>query len=164
MPEPDDASYDGGCTCRAVRFRMLKRPLVVHCCHCTWCQRETGSAFVLNAMIESDEVELLSGAPEAVATPTASGAGQKIARCPTCRIAVWSHYAGGGEAIRFVRVGTLDEPTHLPPDVHIFTSTKLPWLTLPDDVPAVPEYYDRKTLWRPASLERLAALRARTKP
>ncbi len=162
MPDLDDAPHDGGCTCRVVRFRMAKRPLFVHCCHCTWCQRETGSAFVLNAMIESDEVTLLSGTPESVPTPTASGAGQKIARCPTCRVAVWSHY-GGGESIRFVRVGTLDEPARLPPDVHIFTSTKAPWLTLPADVPGVPEYYDRKTLWPPASLERLAALRARTK-
>lgn len=163
MPDLDAAPYDGGCICRAVRFRMLKRPLFVHCCHCTWCQRETGSAFVLNAMIESDEVVLLSGALEAVPTPTASGAGQKIARCPSCRVAVWSHYAGGGDSIRFVRVGTLDEPARLQPDVHIFTSTKAPWLALSADVPAVPEYYERKTLWPPASLARLAVLRARTK-
>ena len=162
MADPDDASHDGGCTCRAVRYRMSRRPLFVHCCHCTWCQRETGSAFVLNAMIESDAVTLLSSAPEAVTTPTASGAGQTIARCPTCKVAVWSHYAGGGEAIRFVRVGTLDDPSRLPPDVHIFTSTRAPWLTLPADVPAVPEYYDRKTLWPAASLARLATLRAHT--
>jgi hypothetical protein len=143
---------------------MLKRPLVVHCCHCSWCQRESGSAFALNAVIESDEVVLLSGAPEPVQTPTASGAGQRIVRCPTCRVALWSHYAGGGEAVRFVRVGTLDEPARLPPDVHIYTMSKLPWLTLPADVPAVPEYYDRQAILRPESLERMAALRARTKP
>lgn len=161
MSDPDP--YDGGCACGAVRYRMLKRPLVVNCCHCSWCQRETGSAFVLNAVIESDEVELLSGAPEPVQTPTASGAGQKIVRCPTCRVALWSHYGGGGETVRFVRVGTLDEPARLPPDVHIYTSTRLPWLTLPADVPAMPEYYDRKAIFRPESLERFAALRARTK-
>ncbi len=158
MDDPDDAPHDGGCTCRAARYRMSQRPLFVHCCHCTWCQRETGSAFVLNAMIESGAVTL----PEAVATPTASGSGQNIARCPTCKVAVWSHYAGGGETIRYVRVGTLDDPSRLPPDIHIFTSTQAPWLTLPAGVPAVSEFYDRKTLWPPAALERLAALRART--
>ena len=157
-PEP----HDGGCACRAVRYRMLKRPLIVHCCHCSWCQRESGSAFALNALIESDEFVLLSGTLEPVRTPTASGAGQKIMRCPACRVALWSHYAGGGETVSFVRVGTLDEPARLPPDVHIYTTTRPPWVTLPADVPAMPEYYDRKAIFRQESLERMAALHART--
>jgi hypothetical protein len=135
---------EGGCTCREVRFRVETEPLFVHCCHCTWCQRETGSAFVLNAMIEADRVTLLQGAPELVLTPSASGEGQRIARCPTCRVAVWSHYSGAGDAIRFVRVGTLDRPGDVPPDIHIFTAAKLPWVQLPAGVPAVPEYYDRR--------------------
>lgn len=163
MAAPDDAPHNGGCTCRAVSDRVSQRPLFVHCCHCRWCKRETGSAFVLNAMIESKAVKLLSGAPEAVTTPTASGAGQKIARCATCKVAVWSHDGSGVEAIRFVRVGIIDDTSWPPPDVHIFTSTQAPWLTLPADVPAVPEFYDRKTLWPPASLERLARPCARTK-
>jgi len=150
---------EGGCTCRAVRYRMAGPPLFVHCCHCRWCQRESGAAFALNAMIESDRVTLLSGTVEVVDTPSSSGKGQRIARCPRCRVAVWSHYAGAGEAIRFVRVGTLDEPDRLPPDVHIFTSSKQPWVALPPGTPAVPEYYDRATLWPAASLARLAALR-----
>src|SRR5213079_987062 len=110
---------EGHCTCGAVRYRMTSKPLFVHCCHCTWCQRETGSAFVLNAMIESDRVELTSGEVDVVNTPSNSGKGQRIARCPKCRIAVWSHYGGGGDAVRFVRVGTLDDATSLPPDIHI---------------------------------------------
>ena len=52
---------DGGCTCRFVRFRMTKKPLFVHCCHCRWCQRETGASFALNALIEADHVQLLQG-------------------------------------------------------------------------------------------------------
>ena len=108
------------------------RPLFVHCCHCRWCQRETGSAFVLNALIETDRVELLAGEPELVLTPSNSGKGQRIARCPVCRIALWSHYAGGGDLFRFVRVGTLDDPDRFPPDIHIFTSTKQPWVILPE--------------------------------
>ena len=132
---------EGGCTCREVRYRMTSRPMFVHCCHCTWCQRETGSAFALNAMIESTRVELLAGEPEVVDTPSNSGKGQKIARCPKCRIAVWSNYGGGGDKVRFVRVGTLDESGRLPPGT-----------------PAVAEYYDSKVYWPAESLERRAVL------
>ncbi len=156
-------SYEGGCTCRHVRYRMTSKPMFVHCCHCTWCQRETGTAFALNAMIEADRVELLGGEVEAVDTPSDSGKGQKISRCPKCRIAVWSNYAGAGDAVRFVRVGTLDEPARVPPDIHIFTSSKQPWVILPPDAPAAAEYYDLKKMWPPESLERRDALRRKVK-
>ena len=154
----EDAICDGGCTCRSVRYRMTTAPRFVHCCHCRWCQRETGTAFALNALIESDRVALLQGEVELVDTPSNSGKGQKIARCPRCRIAVWSHYAGAGDAVRFVRVGTLDEPDRFPPDVHIFTASKQPWVVLPPGMPAVAEYYDSKVYWPKESLERRAAL------
>ena len=154
---------NGGCTCRAVRYRMTAKPLFVHCCHCRWCQRETGASFALNAMIESDRVVLLSGAPEVVLTPSNSGKGQKIARCPQCRIALWSNYGGAGDVVRFVRVGTLDKPDRLPPDIHIFTSSKQPWVVLPRGTPAVKEYYDREKYWPKASLKRLLALLARNR-
>jgi hypothetical protein len=140
---------------------MHGAPLFVHCCHCRWCQRETGSAFVLNAMIEADRVDLLSGEPMIVATPSESGQGQRIARCPRCFVAVWSNYSGAGPQVRFVRVGTLDTPDALPPDIHIFTASKQPWVQLPPGVPAIPEYYDRKQYWPAASLERRKALLAR---
>jgi hypothetical protein len=156
-----DEVYEGGCTCRHVRYRMTSRPLFVHCCHCRWCQRETGSAFVLNAMIEAERVELLAGDVDVVDTPSQSGRGQKIARCPRCRVAVWSNYAGGGDVVRFVRVGTLDEPDRLPPDVHIFTMSKQPWVKLEGGAPAFAEFYDIATLWPPESLARRAAYRAR---
>jgi hypothetical protein len=152
---------EGGCTCRGVRFRMTSRPLFVHCCHCRWCQRETGAAFALNAMIEAERVQLLQGEFDLVDTPSLSGRGQKIARCPRCRIAVWSHYAGAGDAVCFVRVGTLDAPDRLPPDIHIFTASKQPWVVLPPQTPAVPEYYRAAEHWPAASLERRAALLAR---
>ena len=159
----DTTPHDGGCTCRAVRYRLSSGPLFVHCCHCRWCQRETGSAFALNAMIEADRVQLVAGDVEVVDTPSLSGQGQKISRCPRCRIAVWSNYAGAGEAVRFVRVGTLDEPDRLPPDIHIFTMSKQPWVVLPPDVPAVPEYYKASERWPSDSLARRAALIARAK-
>jgi hypothetical protein len=145
---------DGGCTCGDMRYRMTSKPLFVHCCHCRWCQRETGASFALNAMIEADRVILLKGAPDVVVTPSNSGKGQKITRCPTCHIALWSNYAGGGEAVRFVRVGTLDDPDRLPPDVHIFTASKQPWVVLPANVPAFEEYYDCEVYWPADSLER----------
>ena len=149
---------EGGCTCRHVRYRMETPPVFVHCCHCRWCQRETGSAFVLNALIEADRVTLLSGEVAVIDTPSASGRGQKIARCPHCHVAVWSNYSGAGPKVRFVRVGTLDNPDLLPPDIHIFTSSKQPWVVLPPGVPAVPEYYDMNEYWPEESLQRRNAL------
>jgi hypothetical protein len=160
MANDETFSLDGGCTCREVRYRMTSRPLFVHCCHCRWCQRETGASFALNAMIEADRVILLSGSPELVNTPSNSGRGQKIWRCPRCRIAVWSNYSGAGDAVRFVRVGGLDDPDRLPPDIHIFTASKQPWVVLPPGAPAVVEYYDRDKYWPPESLARLRALRS----
>ena len=151
---------EGGCTCRAIRYRMISAPLFVHCCHCRWCQRETGASFALNAMIEADRIVVLEGEPEVVATPSNSGKGQKIIRCPRCRIALWSNYAGAGDAIRFVRVGTLDDPDRLPPDIHIFTASKQPWVVLPPGTPAVAEYYDRDRYWPEESLERRRVLLA----
>lgn len=145
---------EGGCTCRAVRYRMTDSPLFVHCCHCTWCQRETGTAFALNALIEAEKVVVLSGEPEMIHTPSASGDGQEIVRCPDCKVALWSHY-GGNLLAKFVRVGTLDEPNHCPPDIHIFTSTRQDWVVLdPAGAPAVPEYYQRSKYWPEASLRR----------
>jgi hypothetical protein len=149
---------EGGCGCKRVRYRMSTAPLFVHCCHCRWCQRESGASFALNAMIEADRLTNLGEPPEPVLTPSESGRGQTIMRCPTCRIAVWSHYAGAGPMFSFVRVGTLDEPDHLPPDIHIFTASKQPWVLLPADTPAVPEYYDRDKFWPAASLARRQVL------
>jgi hypothetical protein len=152
----------GGCSCRFVRYRLTGPPLIVHCCHCRWCQRETGTAFALNAMIEADRVELLEGEVDAVMTPSLSGRGQKISRCPKCRIAIWSNYSGAGDAVRFVRVGTLDEPDRLPPDLHIFTASKQPWVVLPADKPAFAEYYNASEHWPEASRARYAQLKAKS--
>jgi hypothetical protein len=158
MPTPAAFPAEGGCDCRAVRYRMESAPLFVHCCHCRWCQRGSGSAFALNAMIEADRVTDLGEPPELVNTPSESGRGQLIARCPKCKVAVWSHYAGAGPVVKFVRVGTLDNPDLLPPDIHIFTASKQPWVVLPEGVPAVAEYYEREHFWPPESLARREAI------
>jgi hypothetical protein len=149
---------DGGCACGAVRYRLGTPPLFVHCCHCRDCQRQSGSAFTINALIEADRCAVLTGEATAFAMPTDSGKPHHIFRCTRCGTALWSEY-GGRSTIRFVRAATLDDPAALAPDVHIYTRSKLPWLALPDGVPAFEAYYDSRTLWPAASLERRRALR-----
>ena len=154
----DAFPMEGGCACQLIRYRMETRALFVHCCHCRWCQRESGASFALNAMIEGDRVTNLGAEPQIIDTPSNSGKGQRIARCPRCRIAVWSNYSSAGPIIKFVRVGTLDTPDQLPPDIHIFTASKQPWIQLPADIPSVPEYYERNAYWPSDSINRRLAL------
>jgi hypothetical protein len=130
--------------------------MFVHCCHCLNCQRHTGSAFVINMLIEANRVELVKGAPVAIEMPLNGGSPNQIYRCPDCQVAVWSVY-GGRDAVRFVRGGSLDDPSRVAPDVHIFTRSKLPWVKLPESVPSFEVYYDTKTLWPAESLARRKA-------
>ena len=146
MPENSDQVMNGGCACGAVRYRMTSKPMIVHCCHCRWCQRETGPSFALNAVIEACRVDLVCGEPEPVDTPSESDRGQEIMRCPSCSVAVWSRCAGAGEGICFVRVDTLNEPDCLPPDIQIYTRSKQPWLILQPGTKAVEEFYDRESV------------------
>lgn len=145
----------GGCACDTVRYEAELPALFVHCCHCTRCQRQSGAAFALNAMIEADRVRLTAGELEVIDTPSESGRGQKVCRCPTCKTAVWSIYAGAGPKFLFLRVGAMDQPELSPPDIHIYTDSKQPWIQLPADMPSVAQFYDRKEHWPPESLERL---------
>jgi hypothetical protein len=150
---------EGGCSCGEIRYRLTTEPLFVHCCHCLNCQRQTGSAFVINLLIEADRVQLLAGDPQPVDVPRDDGSRQRIFRCPTCQVAVFSQYTRPD--VRFVRAGTLDDPSWVRPDVHIFTRSKLDWVELPESVPAFEVYYDMQALWPEASLERAEALTAR---
>lgn len=152
---------EGGCTCRKVRYRLEGRPMIVHACHCRWCQRETGSVHALNALYEAERVVHTAEEPEIVDTPSASGKGQRIARCRHCKVAVWSNYAGSGPAARFVRVGTLDQPDQCPPDVHIFTASKQPWVQIPPGAKAFDVFYEYVDVWPPEALARRKAMRAK---
>ena len=155
------ATREGGCSCGAVRYRLTSEPIFINCCHCLNCQRQTGSAFVVNMLIEADRVELLAGEPEPVDVPRDDGSTQRIFRCPTCRLAVFSEYTR--PQIRFVRAGTLDDPRDVEPDAHIYTKSKVAWVVLPEGVPAFEEYYDTQALWPAESYARLkAALAAAT--
>jgi hypothetical protein len=146
----------GGCACGAVRYRLTSAPMFVNCCHCKDCQRQTGSAFVINAVIETGRIELLKGKPVPIALPTDSSRPHDVYRCPACQIALWSDY-GRRPNLRFVRVGTLDDPASVPPNAHIFTRSKLPWFELPKGAPAFEIFYDMSTLWPQESLARRKA-------
>jgi hypothetical protein len=152
---------EGGCTCGHVRYRIAGKPLIVHACHCSRCQRETGTAHALNALYEADRVEHLKGEPELILTPSASGKGQRIARCPNCKVAIWSNYPQAGPAVRFVRVGTMDSPGEYPPDIHIFTASKLPWVTFPNGARVVAELYNLDEVWSDEAKERRRIMRDR---
>jgi hypothetical protein len=147
---------EGGCSCGEVRYRLADEPLIVHACHCLNCQRQTGSAFVINALIETDRLELLAGGPQRVDVPRDEGV-QPIWRCPTCQVALFSEYSRPW--LRFVRAGTLDDPGSVTPDVHIFTRSKREWVAIPEGTPSFDVFYDPQELWPPASLERVAAHR-----
>jgi hypothetical protein len=150
-------TFEGGCACGRLRYRMQSKPMFVHCCHCKDCQRQTGTAFVLNALIETDRLELLSGDPRPFAMPTDSGRPHTVFRCGECGTAAWSEY-GGLAKLRFVRVGSLDDPAALSPDVHIYMRSKLPWITLPPGVPTFEAYYSSREVWPAESLERRKAV------
>ena len=156
----DESVPEGGCTCGAVRYRLKARPIIVHCCHCTWCQRETGSAFAVNAVIEATQVELTKGKPERTVLPSASGKGQAVWRCANCGVTVWSNYPQAGPNIHFIRVGTLDKPSRIQPDIHIYTSSKQPWVILPEGIPAVAEFYNSAEVWSVESAARFKTARA----
>lgn len=146
---------EGGCACGEVRYRLTAEPMFVHCCHCLNCQRQTGSAFVINLLLEAERVEITAGDPRAVDVPRDDGSAQRIYRCPSCQLALFSEY--GRPEVRFVRAGTLYDPSTVAPDVHIYTRSKVPWVELPKSVPAFEAYYDSKTLWPPESRARVKA-------
>ena len=150
------SEMEGGCACGELRYRLAASPMFVHCCHCLNCQRQTGTAFVLNILIEASRVELLGGTPTPVEVPREHGL-HRIFRCPRCQVAVWSEYGGRSEVL-FVRAGTLDDPAMVSPDAHIYTRSKLPWILLPASIPAFEEYYDAAKLWPPESIARRKAL------
>ena len=158
MERDVEKTRDGGCACGHVRYRVRGEPMFVHCCHCRDCQTQSGSAFALNALYESDRVLATKGTVEPVLAATDSGQGQQIWRCPECRVALWSNYGGAVDKVRFLRIGTLDQPAELQPDIHIYTRSKLPWVQIPPAALAVEAYYDSSKNWPPASLRRLEAV------
>lgn len=162
-PETDMAPappHTGACFCGAVRYALSSDPLFVHACHCRDCQKQTGGPFAVNALIERDRIVLRSGEPVRTEQTTDSGRPHDIWRCPDCLAALWSDY-GRREVLAFLRVMTLDAPDACPPDVHIFTRTKAPFIDLPGDVRAFEVFYNMQAEWPAGSLERFDALGTR---
>ncbi len=156
MPRMSSGPREGGCACGAVRYRLTSEPMFIHCCHCVNCQCQSGSAFAANLLIEASRVEILAGTPQLIDVPSADGAAQRIFRCQDCQVAVFGQDARG--ALRYVRAGTLDDPTDVRPDVHIYTRSKVSWVTLPPATPAFEESYDTHRLWPAESIRRLEAV------
>lgn len=155
-------SFEGGCSCGAVRYRLTSPPMFTHCCHCLDCQKQTGGAFAINALIETERIEMLTGEPVIIEMPSPSGRGHEIHRCPKCQVALWSNY-GRRPYLRFVRIATLDDPHAITPDVHIFTRSKVPWVRLPEGARAFEVFYDMKQEWPAESLARREAASAAAK-
>ncbi len=144
----------GQCACGALTYQMASEPIFVHCCHCSECQRQTGSAFVLNAIIETDRVTHRGPVFEH-SLPTPSGKGQVMTRCNECSTVVFSKYMARQGKLTYIRVGTLDDPSACPPNVQIFTSSKQPWVTLNPDIPIFEEFYKFDEVWPEAALNRM---------
>ncbi len=149
-------TFEGRCSCGELTYRMTSPPMITHCCHCRYCQRETGASFALNALIEADRVEVLTGKTTEAKIPSESGEGLIMERCAKCQVPVWTHYMNDRFSC-WVRVGTLLEPDRIAPDVHIFTESKQPWLILPEGVPFFEKFYDwdnRSDVWSAESIAR----------
>lgn len=151
---------EGHCSCGAVRYRLLDRPLFTHACHCTWCHRESGSAFAIHAVIETELIELTAGPGQETRLPTPSGLGQVVIRCPGCNVALWCHYDGTRD-LAYLKTGTLSRPQDCPPEAHIYVASKPDWLVLGGSIPALPGYYDWRVQWPAASVARRQAMLAR---
>lgn len=150
-------TFEGGCSCGAVRYRIASRPMFTHCCHCLDCQNQTGGAFAINGLIETSRIEMLSDTPlQVVDMPSPSGRGHEVHRCPKCEVALWSDYGKRGY-LRFLRIATLDTPHAIQPDAHIFTKSKVPWVVIPEGQRAFEVFYDMKKEWPPQSLARREA-------
>ena len=149
-------SHPGGCACGAVRYRLIREPMFVNCCHCRDCQRQTGGAFVVNAIIETDQIVRETGETVVFTMPTESGRPHDLVRCATCATTLWSDY-GRRRVVSFVRVMTLDDPTALSPDAHIFTRSKSPWVEV-IGAPCFEVYYETATLWSADGLARRRAV------
>jgi hypothetical protein len=143
-----DQQIAGACACGEIQFRLTGAPIVTHACHCTQCQRETGSAFAVNLMIEADRLVVDAGAPERT--------GDDVAACPRCQTRLWAYHRMFGEKAVFVKAGVLSRGRA--PDVHCFTSTKQPWLPLPEGVPAYAENYDFEAVLSAEARSRAQAL------
>jgi len=133
----------------------------VNNCHCRLCQRQTGTGSAVNAFIESDRLEHLTGELSEHEFVTGSGGTQTVVRCVKCGTPLWSHYPRLGRKAAGIRVGTLDDPSEVRPDAAIFVASKPVWAPLPEGIPSFNGFYNPAELAEllpPNRLERLMAI------
>ena len=151
-------TLEGGCGCGAVRYRLKDEPMYVNNCHCRLCQIQTGTGSAVNAFIETDRLDHLSGNLSEHEFVTGSGGVQIVVRCATCGTPVWSHYPRLGRKTAGIRVGTLDDPSAVRPDAAIFVVSKPGWAPLPEGIPQFEEYYNPAELLPAERFARMKAL------
>jgi hypothetical protein len=150
--------HHGGCACGEVRYRAKGEPIFVNNCHCRLCQRQTGSTSVVNAFFESERVAVTQGELAEYTLKAGSGGDHTIARCAKCGTALFSYYPRVGRLGTGIRVGSFDHPGAFTPTAVVFTESKMPWVALPEGIPAFEQYYNPKELFSPDSFARLIAL------
>jgi hypothetical protein len=154
----DGETVAGGCVCGEVRIAVRGRPIVVHGCHCRFCQAASGSAFAVNLMLETAQVAVTAGRTQQISRQAELGAHTRHV-CPNCRTELFGHHPMLGPDIAFVGAGVLDRPGGYAPDVHCFTRSKYDWVVLPAGVPAFEGNYDMAAVWSDEAKARVAKLR-----
>ncbi|MFT4560575.1 MAG: hypothetical protein ACI9BW_000309 [Gammaproteobacteria bacterium] len=144
----------GGCVCGQVRYELKDGPLFVHACHCSDCQRATGSAFVVNLGVASSDF-VIEGKTSTVTNPTPSGSGYDAHFCPNCATVLWSKYHFIDLPILALRGGTLDDPNLAPPTYHVHTRRKQSWVVLPNDTQIFDEWFEPAEVWSKEALTKI---------
>tara|TARA_Y100001934_G_C12157277_1_gene680227 strand:+ start:280 stop:783 length:504 start_codon:yes stop_codon:yes gene_type:complete len=147
----------GGCECGDTRYQFVGEPLFIHACHCTLCQRITGSAFQISMLMTKSQFSLSKGQPAVWHLKADSGNVRPVFFCERCGCQLYGDAPGRGPEIMWIQSGTLDDTTWFSPRAHIWTSSMQSWLTLPVDVPAFDTNYDAVKVWPASSLARMQA-------
>lgn len=143
----------GRCLCGEISYQIIDKPLFTHACHCTDCQKVTGSAFGLSMFILRQDFQMLSGTPTVAHPPQQYGVAA-IYACGDCGCAIYRTHSYLDKFV-FPFPGTFDDTTWVKPQAHIYTRSKQPWVQLADDEPAFEKQYKRDDVWPEASLKRL---------
>tara|TARA_B100000579_G_scaffold278075_1_gene230015 strand:- start:122 stop:604 length:483 start_codon:yes stop_codon:yes gene_type:complete len=142
----------GGCICGQVKYYITEKPLFTQACHCKDCKVLTGSSYVVNSSVLENTL-FVEGEVSSTELKAGSGASCKTYFCNKCGAYVYADYDSAFKRLT-LRTKTLNNPENFPPQVHIFTKDKDPWLNLSKDVTCFEEMYDPKKIWPEESLKR----------
>ena len=127
--------YSGGCQCGAIRYDILGAPELLLACHCTDCQRQSGSAFGMTLVVSEEDFQLTKGDVKTYSLKSAAGRPKLGAFCPNCGTRIY-HKPEWRKGMVSVKPGTLDDTSGLKPTLHLWTSSKQPWITISEGVEA----------------------------